>query len=165
MSCQFLFNEGLVKHIACQPLLIYCLCLSIRPLCVDGLERISVRDFRLYGFPSESELPASPSLRNGSRHPHFWGWHFGVSGSVPLELLFLKGCPGARETPTLRTARLSRRKLGLFGTKIRKSENSHGHPFESRVHSTHKGLIDSQKQRITQEWHAMCLKRSLIQQH
>ena len=63
--------KGLVKHIACQPLLIYCLCLSIRPLCVDGLERISVRDFRLYGFPSESELPASPSLRNGWRHPHF----------------------------------------------------------------------------------------------
>jgi len=65
------FMKGLLEHFACQPLLICCLCLSIRPLCVDGLERISVRDFRLYGFPSESELPASPSLRNGWRHPHF----------------------------------------------------------------------------------------------
>jgi hypothetical protein len=130
--CQFLFYER-ASRTFCVPTFAYLLLVPVHQAIMLRMDSngYPYEIFKLYGFPSESELPASPSLRNGSRHPHFWGWHFEVSGSVPLELLFLKGCPGIRKTPTLRTAHLLRRKVGLFGTKIRKSENSHGHPFES----------------------------------
>jgi hypothetical protein len=58
---QFLFSCVEIKHIACQPLMIHCLCLSIRYLCIEYSGSDIGTKFRTSGF-SFCRVRASVSI-------------------------------------------------------------------------------------------------------